>query len=287
MPVHRYTSDDEDSGRWTRVALRDDDVVVSTRSKHGTTWVQAILLLLVHGPDLPAAAPVLSPWVDHLVEPIEVVAARLERQRHRRVLKTHTPLDGLPDHPGVHHVVVARHPLDAAVSLYHQGANIDRQRLAELTGRPTTSTERPDLATWMAAWVRDERDPRASLDSLPGVAHHLTDAWGRRDRPGVTLVHYADLLADPTGQVARLARRLDLPRQRVPAVVEATRFDAMRARSGDFVPDGVGVLRDHRSFFRSGRSGAGREVLGDDDLATYERRMARRCPVGLLAWLHR
>ena len=38
----------------------------------------------------------LSPWLDWNVEPIDVVRARLAAQEHRRVIKTHTPLDGLP-----------------------------------------------------------------------------------------------------------------------------------------------------------------------------------------------
>ncbi len=62
--------------------------------------------------------------------------ADLASQRHRRFIKTHTPLDGLPDDGQVAYIVVARHPLDAAVSLYHQSHGMNRQRIAELTGNP-------------------------------------------------------------------------------------------------------------------------------------------------------
>ncbi|MDP9405032.1 MAG: sulfotransferase domain-containing protein, partial [Actinomycetota bacterium] len=131
-PIH---SPDEDSARWEGFTFREGDVVVSTRSKHGTTWVQTILLLLIHQqPELPAPLSTLSPWLDHLVEPRDAVVARLAAQPHRRVVKTHTPLDGVPLDPRVTYVVAARHPLDAAVSLYHQGDNIDRERLHQLTG---------------------------------------------------------------------------------------------------------------------------------------------------------
>ena len=51
---------------------------MSTRTKHGTTWAQAILLHLIHGPELPAPLPVVSPWIDHLVEPLLEVLGRLE-----------------------------------------------------------------------------------------------------------------------------------------------------------------------------------------------------------------
>lgn len=131
----RYASPDEDSARWDGFPFREGDIVISTRSKSGTTWMQMICALLVfRTPDLPAPLPALSPWVDHAIEPVADVIARLEAQPHRRFVKTHTPLDGLPLDERVTYVVVARHPLDMAVSLYHQGDNIDRERLAELTG---------------------------------------------------------------------------------------------------------------------------------------------------------
>ena len=40
--TRRCVSDEEDSDRWQRFPLRDRDIVVSTRSESGTTWVQAV-----------------------------------------------------------------------------------------------------------------------------------------------------------------------------------------------------------------------------------------------------
>src|ERR1043166_462721 len=116
----RYQSADEDSARWLGFPYRDGDIVISTRSKTGTTWVQMICALLVfQTPRIPASISELSPWLDHLIAPREQVLALLAGQRHRRFIKTHTPLDGLPLDPRASYLVTARHPLDAAVSLYH------------------------------------------------------------------------------------------------------------------------------------------------------------------------
>jgi uncharacterized protein YbaP (TraB family) len=289
-PPRRYRSPDEDSARWWGVALRPGDIVVSTRSKHGTTWVQAICALLVHGtPDLPAPLAELSPWLDWRGEPRDAVVARLDAQPGRRVIKTHTPLDGLPLDPRAHYVVVARHPLDGAVSLYHQGANLDRTRIRELTGAPPPP-ERPPLAEWLARWIAADPDPAEALDSLPGVLHHLADAWARRDQPHVTLVHYADLLADRDREMRRLAARLGLDAVDPgawPALVEAAGFASMRAAADRLAPDPGGILRDRAAFFRRGGSGAGAEALPAAQVARYEARAAELAPPDLLAWLHR
>ena len=122
----RYRSPDEDSARWIGFPFRQGDIVISARSKSGTTWMQMICALLVfQSPELPSRLSDLSPWLDWLVAPRDEVYATLASQEHRRFVKTHTPLDGLPLDPRATYVVVARHPLDMAVSLYHQGANLE------------------------------------------------------------------------------------------------------------------------------------------------------------------
>lgn len=288
----RYRSSDDDSDRWSGFPFRDGDIVISTRSKSGTTWVQMICALLVFGtPDLPAPLVELSPWVDHMVEPVGDVFARLEAQQHRRFVKTHTPLDGIPLDDRATYVVVARHPLDLAVSLYHQGANLDRHRLAELTGGPLrAASERPTAHDWLLAWTQHETTPVEEPDSLVGVLHHVRDAWSRRaTAPNVVLVHYADLLADLPGEMDRLAARLgiEVSAERLPELADAATFSRMRARATELTPNRLGVLKDDAAFFRSGRSGGGRELLSAEELSSYEERVAGLAEPELVAWLHR
>jgi hypothetical protein len=289
----RYRSGDEDSARWLGFAFRPGDIVISTRSKSGTTWLQMICALLVlQTPRLPAPLADLSPWLDWLGTPRDEVYARLSAQPHRRFLKTHTPLDGVPLDPDVTYLVGARHPLDMAVSLYHHSANLDRARMRELTGRPEPEQQtspRLPADRWLRAWIDRDAGPRSELDSLPGVMWHLSDAWARRTQPNVALVHYADLSVDLEGQMRRLARLLDItvPATAWPGLVEAATFAQMRRRAADLVPDRSGVLKDPGAFFRRGASGSGRALLPPGDLARYCARAAELAPADLLSWLHR
>jgi hypothetical protein len=291
-PLVRYQSPDEDSARWVGFPFREGDIVISTRSKSGTTWTQMICLLLVHQtPELPAPLEALSPWLDWLVHPRDEVWARLAAQTRRRVIKTHTPLDGVPIDPRATYVVVGRHPLDMAVSLYHQGDNIDRERLNALTGAPPEPSPRPrrPVHEWLLRWIDEDPDPRQELDSLPGVMHHLSDAWARRDEPNVVLLHYDDLQADLDSQMRGLADRVGIPvdESRWPDLVQAAGFEAMRAGAASLAPDTLGVLKDRSAFFRRGTSGAGRELLSADELSHYDDRAAAMAPPDMLAWLHR
>jgi hypothetical protein len=289
--ARRYTSPDEDSARWDGLELRDGDVVISTRTKHGTTWMQMICALLIfRTPELPAPIADLSPWLDWTTRPRDEVLALLAAQGHRRFIKTHTPLDGLPLDPRATYVVVGRHPLDAAVSLYHQQLNIDRVRWAELTGNepPDTDAPKPSLHDSLVAWIELDLDPYGYLDLLPGVVHHYADAWTRQKDPNVVMLHYADLQRDLGGTMRQLAAQLGIEvDERVwPTLVAAAGFDAMRDRADEAVPDRSGVLRSARAFFRAGRSGAYREVLSTAEIASFEARLAALAPdPGLRRWL--
>jgi hypothetical protein len=289
----RYRSDEEDSARWHDFPFRQGDVVISTRSKSGTTWMQMICALLVfESPSLPAPLSELSPWLDWLITPHDEVLARLTAQEHRRVIKTHTPLDGIPIDARATYLVVARHPLDMAVSLYHQGANLDRERIRQLTGQPEPDrppSPRLPLHDWLLSWIDRDVEPHTELDSLPGVMWHLSDAWARQGEENVMLVHYDDLSSDLDRQMRRIAARLgiDVPVEIWPELVEAATFAHMRARAKELVPDPSGVLKDSAAFFRRGTSGSGRELLTTEQLAHYRARTAQLASSELLEWLHR
>jgi hypothetical protein len=293
----RYTSPDEDSGRWDGFPFRDGDIVISTRSKSGTTWMQMICALLIfRTPDLPAPLSHLSPWLDWLIHPRDEVIAQLEAQQHRRFVKTHTPLDGIPLDDRATYIVVARHPLDMAVSLYHQSANLNRPRMAELISGAEPGTQaapadqakspRPSVVEALRRWIDRDVAPAEALDSLPGVMWHLSDAWRRRHDPNMVLVHYADLSTDLAGEMRRLAERLG-PEPPTDDLVRAAGFTEMRARAKDLAPDPAGILMSRDAFFRRGHSGAGREVLTDAEYAHYQERAATMAPPDLLHWLHR
>jgi hypothetical protein len=137
-------------------------------------------------------------------------------------------------------------------------------------------------------WAGSHADPHEEMDSLPGVMWHLSDAWARRGAPNVRLVHYDDLLADLDGAMRRLAAWLGITvaDETSPGLVQAATFESMRADATRRVPD-AGIMKSSAAFFRRGTSGAGREVLSDQEMARYYARAAELAPADLLAWLHR
>jgi hypothetical protein len=285
--MRRYRSEAND--RWVGFEHRPGDIVISTRSKCGTTWLQMICALLVFGDaELPAPLAELSPWLDWEVEPVNTVRDRLDRQTHRRFVKTHTPLDGLPLDRSVTYLVAGRHPLDVAESLYAHGHNIDRDRFEALTGRRTVGPQ-GTFPAWLGGWMDPDTDPQASLDTLPGLVHHLVDAWHRQGDLDVVLVHYDDLIADLAGEMHRLAGHLGIvvPEDRWPQLVRAAGFASMRADAARLAPDHLGVLRRPDGFFRAATTARGVGSVPAEVAAECRRTVEARAPRELAAWLWR
>ena len=133
-PLVRYRSMLADSARWEWFVFREGDIVISAPIKCGTTWIQMICALLIfQQPSLSTTLDVISPWFDLLMRPFPELMRDLKNQRHRRFIKSHTPLDGLPFDERVTYICVARDPRDVALSFDSHMENLNtRAFLARL-----------------------------------------------------------------------------------------------------------------------------------------------------------
>jgi aryl sulfotransferase len=289
-PLVRYRSWSADSARWDGFAFRAGDILISAPVKCGTTWVQTICALLIfQKPELPTTLDRLSPWVDMLTRPLEEVFSDLEAQRHRRILKSHTPLDGLPLDERVTYICIGRDPRDVALSFDTHMANMDmnsfvaaRQRAASANGLPPPSLRTGSQRDRFWQWVDDAKGLRA-------MVHHLATFWDVRHRPNIVLLHYGELQADLMRQMQSLADRLGagVSAQELAGLAQAATFDSMRQRADQLVPNAAEALwHDNARFFNKGTSGQWRHLLDDEDLRRYQARIDELAAPDLVHWMH-
>lgn len=82
--------------------------------------------------------------MDLRLPPKEVKFAALEAQTHRRVIKTHLPVDALRMSPDAKYVYVARDGRDVAWSLYNHYANANDdwyRAINDTPGAPSSSCQ--------------------------------------------------------------------------------------------------------------------------------------------------
>jgi aryl sulfotransferase len=294
----RYRSVAADSIRWDGFVFRDGDIVISSPMKCGTTWVQMICALLIFQQrTLPTSLDIISPWLDMLTRPLTDVVRDLDTQQHRRFLKSHTPLDGLPFDERVMYVCVGRDPRDVALSFQHHMANLDvnaflvaRQMAVGLDDFSEVPCERPpvrggSLHERFWQWV----DAAEDSPGLRATVHHLATFWEARECPNVVLLHYEDLQTDLEGQMRHLAARLgtDVPEASWCELVPAATFNDMRSRADEIVPNSNEALWcNNAAFFNKGTTGQWRQLIDEEDLHRYWERIIELADPELVAWMH-
>src|SRR5215469_7365667 len=132
-----------DSARWNGFAFRDDDIIIATWQKSGTTWVQQIVSQLIFRGAEGISLDHVSPWLDCVLPlyPPDVVQT-LEAQTHRRFIKTHLPLDALVFSPRAKYIYVARDGRDALWSIHNHVMSMKGEIRAAM--RPAGGQAPPD-----------------------------------------------------------------------------------------------------------------------------------------------
>lgn len=282
-----------DSTRWDHFRLRPGDIVVCTPVKSGTTWTQNLCAMLVHQTTVfPQPLNQLTRWLERHREPLAEVLAAFEAQTHRRIVKTHTPLDGLPYDPAVSYVFCGRDPRDVFFSMCDHMKNgseetvADARRRAGIPDDVVLPTEPEQLfPVWLTTPYADGLEDGFPMGS---VMSQTKTFWRFRHLPNLHFMHYADLSRDLDRELRRLAAFLGIPVHdaRWPEFLHAGSFEAMRERADEMAPGAsFGEWRSNRDFFRSGRRGAWRERLSPEHLALYEQVSRERLEPRLKAWL--
>jgi aryl sulfotransferase len=256
-----------DPTRWNAFTPRPDDIVVATPPKSGTTWMQGILALLISGdPQANAQLWTESAWIDINIRDVTEAMAKLDTQTHRRQIKTHTPFDGIPVWQELRYITVYRHPIDIHFSFVKHAANMTRDVLKPLF--PDDPSER------FRIFLEGEHLMGASLWS---IVNHYRCTLAREPRDNLLRLHYADMLRDLSGAVARVAAHVGIshPPDVMAALVQAATFDSMKSNADRFAPyAGQEFWHNDAAFFESASSNKWEGTLTQADLAAYDARMS-------------
>lgn len=299
--THIYQNHLLDSTRWNCYQPRPGDVVVATSLKSGTTWTQEIVRQLIFQGQAAPDRGAISPWLESRWRPIDDVIGQLETQQHRRLIKSHLPLDGLPFFPQVNYIVVGRDARDVFMSLWNHHANYTPTFLAKITTYINDTPGREgeifppcpaDIHTFWREWITQGWFPWES-EGYPywGNLHHSQSWWTYRHLPNILFVHYNDLLTDLAGEIRRIARFLKLPlaEEQLPVIMQAVslevmRNEAMHAESVD--PNRAPVWKEGaKNFFFKGTNERWKEVLSAEEVALYEEKAGQLLTPECRAWL--
>lgn len=276
-----------DSTIWNDFTFRADDIIIATYAKSGTTWMQQIVAQMQFGgdPTLPVAE--MSPWLDLRVPPKEIKLPQVDAQTHRRILKTHLPVDALVFSPQAKYIYIGRDGRDVVWSLYNHHANANPLWYAALNdtpGRVGPPIEAPpaDIRQYWRDWLEQDGHP------FWPFWDNLRSWWPIRALPNVLFVHFNALKRDMPGEMRRIAAFLDIPidEARWPDIVSYCSFDWMKQNATMSVPLG-GAFWDGGAevFINKGTNGRWADTLTAEESVEHATRAERELGKDCARWL--
>jgi len=276
-----------DSTVWNDFSFRDDDIIIGTYAKSGTTWVQQIVsqLLFAGAEDLEVAE--MSPWVDLRVPPKDEKLAALEAQTNRRFLKTHLPVDALVFSEKAKYVYIGRDGRDVVWSMYNHHANANDtwyEVLNDTPGRVGPPIERPSesVVQYFNEWLDGDGYPWWPF------WENIRSWWQIRDLPNVYLLHFGNLKRDMPGEIRQIAAFLETPIDEGcwEDILLHCSFDYMKTSASKSVPLG-GLFWDGgaQTFINKGVNGRWKDMLSREEIEKYERIAEEQLGKDCARWL--
>ena len=293
--IHHYQNAVMNSSRWEDFEPREDDILITTSYKAGTTWMQGICAALVfQQPQPPVTQDELSPWLDANFAPIEDVLAQLDALTNRRYIKTHAPLDGIRYYDKVKYIFVGRDGKDVFMSMWSHWNNMRPEAIDDLNNAPDRKgpiIPHPPESVVLAFtdWLE-----RASFeweqDGYPfwSHLHHAQSWWDYKHLDNILFVHFNDLLADLDGEMRRISAYLDIPVNEDiwPDLLNGVSFDEMKANADKMAPGANhGLWKNNSNFFYKGNNKRWQGVLRQDQIQQYDDMARERLSPDLASWL--
>ncbi|UJR11409.1 hypothetical protein I4U23_015589 [Adineta vaga] len=249
-----------DSKLWNHFQYRDNDIIIDTFPKCGTTWMQQIVGQLIFNGSESINVKDVSPWLDFRFNKDkygsnEKVLEILEQQTHRRFIKSHLPFDALLFSSKAKYIFVARDGRDVACSIYNHRINgtsegvVKPNSVNELFESNIVAQSETSFFTYIKSW------------------------WNMRHLPNILLVHYYQLKKDLPNEIKRIATflNIDIDPLRWNDILEHCSFNYMKTNADKMV-EKEQFLGGAKSFFCQGTNDRWKGILTDEDSEIYLQR---------------
>ncbi|XP_003225295.1 sulfotransferase 1C2 [Anolis carolinensis] len=246
VPLPRQTTE-----KWDQISAfqaRPDDLLICTFPKSGTSWIQEIVDIILHGGDLQKCdqLPIYerSPFIElFLPKPVVSGVDEAEAMPSPRVLKTHLPAPLLPPSfwkQNCKMIYLARNVKDNAVSTFNF------HRMNKLLPNP-------------GDWNNFLEDFIAGRCWYGSWFDHVCGWWEAKNHHPILYLFYEDMKENPAQEIRKVAEflRFELSELVLSQIVQHTAFKSMKANEMTNFTTLPSSILDHSvsSYMRKGTVG--------------------------------
>jgi hypothetical protein len=252
---------------------RDDDVFISSYPRSGTTWLQLMTRLLLHGGGLEFRhINAVVPWYERSLALGRATARDFDALPSPRIFKSHLPYAWLPARGRL--IYVSRCAAEVVQSYY----GLYRSHLRY----------RGSMAEFTRRFVRGDLQYGSWHD-------HVAEWHAHADDPRVLLLRYEAMRCDPRAALVQMATFLevDVAAERLDEILELSSLSTMKREEERFdhaADERFHVGMEAGRFIGEGQRGPGAQALTQEQrmlLDAHGKRPPARIPLTRLsAFLH-
>ena len=192
---------------WNKYERRDDDIIIASTPKSGTTWLQQIVCQLVlHDKEEQLDLDKVSPWIDTTMFHDEsFILDLIEKQKHRRFFKTHSLATDLPDDviENSKIIYITRDFREVVWSFYNHIANYDKKMKKELYAEFEDCSSPKEMWDYII-----KHKGQMLIKRYRNIWSYfvVNKSWFKLvGKKNILFLHYDDLKKDTKGGIKRIA----------------------------------------------------------------------------------
>jgi aryl sulfotransferase len=259
---------------WKKYTKRDDDIIIASTIKSGTTWLQQIITQIVFEGKYDGKITDISLWVDsqRMMDEYKILKI-IDSQTHRRIFKTHS-MSGdvcVDMNKKNRYVFITRDFRDVVWSWFNHIQNDPLKEINELFGEVNKANNEKEL--WDILMNTKHIFRSKSKKSITWAYFDTVSSWIKcKDMDNVLIIHYNNLKRDLSGCVNNIARFLgyDHNDQIIDEIVKRSTFDWMKNSAEKYAPASFINKGTHDTFINKGVNKRWNDALSGDDHKEYD-----------------
>lgn len=264
---------------WREYEKRDDDIIIASTIKSGTTWMQQIVAQIVFSGEFDGELGKTSFWIDsQLCFDKSEILKMLDEQDHRRFLKTHSAAQLAMQNRNKQnrYIFITRDFRDVVWSHFnhikHYPEELKENLHNDFVRYLYDAEDEVDL--WHR--VLSDRDAGDNIFRSTRSYFEVVRSWlNHRNDPNVLILHYNNLKADLKGNVKKISEFLgyDHDEDVIDKITTKSTFTWMKSNAERCVPHDFTLNGTSTNFINKGVNKKWEGKLTEEDLKMYDNRL--------------
>lgn len=262
---------------WSSLPFRDNDIIIASTIKSGTTWLQQIVSQLVFKGNFNGKMNNVSIWLDTLRNlNEEEIIELIEKQEHRRFFKTHSPASIVLNNrnKNTKYIFITRDFRDVVWSFYNHFINSkyvvrENNEFIDTIRRMKKSSNPYEF--WNITMENIDFFKKCKSYKIIWSYFYTIKTWlENKNNDNILILHFNDLKKDLKGNINKISEFLgyDYDEEIMDEVYKKSTFEWMKGNSKKCAP--VLFKNNSSNFINKGTNKRWKNSLTQNDILKYK-----------------